>query len=127
MINHQAVACDPFATPAAAPAMSAKPPPSRISPSPNFTGREGSFSRAANRTHKAANNGAKMITKTGPSDWNHSGATTYEPSDPIHLAGKKIDPRVRSVKRSAKRLNDEPACSKPAQKSAELRNRITIT
>ncbi len=56
-----------------------------------------------------AKTGASTITKTGCTDWNQ-------------LAGKAKPKMVQLVPRSAKRLSEEPACSKAAQKRAEEMN-----
>ena len=85
----------------------------RSRPKANLSGAAGLRLRRASATHNAENNGAKRITKAGCTDWNQP-------------AGTSKPPTTRSVWRLANRFIDDPACSKPDQKSAQAMN-ITST
>ena len=66
-----------------------------------MAGIEGSFEPRRSQTQ--ANTGDSRITQIGGTDWSQE-------------AGISQAPIIRSVSREAKRLNEEPACSYPAQK-----------
>src|SRR5262245_2579218 len=101
--------CWPDATSAAAPIITAVPTPSSTRPNANFAGAEGSRLRRASAIQNAEKNGASTRMKNGFRFWNQP-------------AGTSKPKNTRSVFLSAKRLNDEPACSNPAQNSTEHRH-----
>src|SRR5687767_1303078 len=93
-------------------ASTAKPSPNASSPKPIFAGIEGFL--APSHSHNALNNGASKMMNVEFTDWSQ-------------LAGISQPPITRSVRRSAKRFIDEPACSNPDQKQAAARKHTAIT
>src|SRR4051812_3627046 len=84
------------------------------SPNANFNGADGLTLRAASQVHSHPKIGAKAIIMTGLMFCSQ-------------LVGNSHPPMVRLVRSRAKRFNDEPACSKPDQKTAASKNNQTIT
>src|SRR5690606_12772228 len=83
-----------------------KPAPTRITPSANLAGVEGSQPRLASHSQNMANTGAGATMQIELSDWNID-------------AGTSQLRRLRSAERSVNRFNDAPACAKSAQNRIE--------
>ena len=79
-----------------------------------MSGIDGFAFRAANQVQSEPKTGASRMMKTGFTDWSQ-------------LAGISQPRITRSVKRSAKRFIEEPACSNPDQKSAARTKSQNIT
>ncbi len=80
-----------------------KPRPSCIRPSANFAGTDGSIRRLSSPAQIIEKTGARMTISAGFTLWKT-------------VAGTCQPKTVRSTLRNVKRLIDEPACSKNAQK-----------
>src|SRR5687767_10412301 len=93
-------------------ARTANPTPRNINPKPIFAGIDGL--REPIQSHSALNNGASRMMNTPLTDCSQ-------------LAGISHPLTMRSVSRSANRVIDEPACSKPDQKHAAARKHTAIT
>src|SRR5687768_12596635 len=93
-------------------ARTANPTPRNINPKPIFAGIDGF--REPIQIHSALNNGASRMMNTAFTDCSQ-------------LAGISHPAITRSVRRSANKFIDEPACSKPDQKHAAARKQTAIT
>src|SRR5688572_2857473 len=91
----------------------ANPAPTRIRPSENLTGVDGSCPRRPSHSHSQANTGAKAQTNIEFIDWNQ-------------LHGYDHPRTVVRVSRSANRLRVEPACSNSDQNRAAARKNTPI-
>jgi hypothetical protein len=94
-----------------APATIRNPKPMKSRAQENFAGEDGS--RSPSLSHSSVRTGARSTRKMELSAWK-SGVGTSQPNT------------WRSVKRSAKRLKLEPACSKPPQNRVENTNSAMI-
>src|SRR5438477_11513058 len=91
--------------------MSTYEPLRKTRPSIIFAGLDGSC--LPRRSHRIANIGAKIMTHSGATDWNHA-------------VGYSQPKTERRVARSAKSVRLVPACLYPGQKMTEQQQRMKI-